>query len=533
MHDAVGAWSPSRFPDVVQLRLQRRLAQAQMQTSHFRVAERLLHEAQQRFGALPAEMLADLACAKAGLHSLADARLPRSTDRRVSLLQALTRAEEELQQATQAEGARRNAHYLLALLEYCRFCESDGGNGAEEIAQRMAEHARIAVAEMASARRREAYERMGVLQDARLIELMGLVHALDPSAAVRIGTKLDELGDALRSYPPFELARLLQGAVLLEDDTAMRIAAKALQDDARAEEVIVHCTKDVLQELLDRGDANLVERIADVALAQMERDPGRWFDVLRSVLQVVKKRSNWKEGHAIAEAILDRLDVLAEQRRDVGEQVLQWLETTSEHLPFWDEQDALWARIRIARRLGKDDKCVAAFEPLFFRLRDEDPKTARSLIERYREWRLDKELPLEDYEKALPVQEREEDPEAMRTMPLRIVFVGGDERQQRYPDQVRNWLRNKGYENIQVDFLLSGWGSNWSKVARSALARIENADGLVLMSMMRTHLGRTLRREASCPWVTCTGTGKKAIIESILEAARLACARHQNKGGIA
>ncbi|HEC05775.1 MAG TPA: hypothetical protein ENJ12_02915 [Thiolapillus brandeum] len=51
------------------------------------------------------------------------------------------------------------------------------------------------------------------------------------------------------------------------------------------------------------------------------------------------------------------------------------------------------------------------------------------------------------------------------------------------------------------------------------------SDAVVLMSMMRTMLGRNLREalyDPPRPWVPCTGTGRKALEDSIHAAARIA-----------
>ena len=77
---------------------------------------------------------------------------------------------------------------------------------------------------------------------------------------------------------------------------------------------------------------------------------------------------------------------------------------------------------------------------------------------------------------------------------------------------------------VRVEWIHPGWGANWNADARHAESALAGADVLVLMSMVRTNLGRHMRRvasELSRPWVACTGTGRASVQGAIEQAVQL------------
>jgi hypothetical protein len=108
--------------------------------------------------------------------------------------------------------------------------------------------------------------------------------------------------------------------------------------------------------------------------------------------------------------------------------------------------------------------------------------------------------------------------------PVRILFVGGDERQALHDERVRKMLEGS-YPWIEVRFIHTGWTSNWGKSASQIARLIPNYSALVVMSFVPTKLGRAVRKAAGrhqTPWHACTGRGPESIVNSIVSAARLA-----------
>jgi len=110
--------------------------------------------------------------------------------------------------------------------------------------------------------------------------------------------------------------------------------------------------------------------------------------------------------------------------------------------------------------------------------------------------------------------------------PVRVIYVGGNEVQQRYEPDIKAELAVE-YPNLTVDFEYPGWSSNWASVADGIKSRLGNYDGLVLSYFVRTIFGRTIRKMCTdtCPWWAAPGHGKASIKRGILAAARHAAGR--------
>ena len=75
---------------------------------------------------------------------------------------------------------------------------------------------------------------------------------------------------------------------------------------------------------------------------------------------------------------------------------------------------------------------------------------------------------------------------------------------------------------MRLVFEHTGWSSNWGRDVPRLLKAAGESDAVVLMPMMRTMLGRTLREKIDCPWIACTSTGKGGMLSSVRCAAMVA-----------
>jgi hypothetical protein len=108
--------------------------------------------------------------------------------------------------------------------------------------------------------------------------------------------------------------------------------------------------------------------------------------------------------------------------------------------------------------------------------------------------------------------------------PVRVLFVGGDERQARHQQGVEQHLRERFGAQVAVTWIHPGWSSNWAAHADRAEATYDEVDAMVLMPFVRTNLGRRLRRsvgEHGLPWVACTGPGRDRIARSLSYAVEM------------
>lgn len=123
-------------------------------------------------------------------------------------------------------------------------------------------------------------------------------------------------------------------------------------------------------------------------------------------------------------------------------------------------------------------------------------------------------------------------PDKGRSNPVRVLFIGGNEVQERYDASVEAAVSAIAGERVAVHWLHSGWDSKWSVWADRASSMYPKIDIVVLMPFMRTNLGMRLRREigeAGLQWRACTGHGKTSIQNAILEAVAVADAASSAK----
>lgn len=107
---------------------------------------------------------------------------------------------------------------------------------------------------------------------------------------------------------------------------------------------------------------------------------------------------------------------------------------------------------------------------------------------------------------------------------VRLLFVGGDERQERITASIEDRVHEVVPGTVHVTWIHPGWSARWREHAERAESEYERSDALVLMPLVRTNLGRRLRRtsgESGLHWVACTGHGVDSITRAIAQAAQV------------
>src|SRR5262249_42386452 len=100
-----------------------------------------------------------------------------------------------------------------------------------------------------------------------------------------------------------------------------------------------------------------------------------------------------------------------------------------------------------------------------------------------------------------------------------------NETQARHKDALRAALGRRDDTSgarVELDFLHPAFNSNWDKPLAEVRARGSRLDALVLMPLLRTELGRALRRLASelgIPWVPSTGRGYDSMERALQTAS--------------
>ena len=320
----------------------------------------------------------------------------------------------------------------------------------------------------------------------------------------------------LAPVPGAALERLLEQAELLQPDWVVEIGVALMAwDSDLASRVLVKPLWWSSSPILFDALCQLCRHSDD---QPQERQWHQWQMLVGAALR--------RDAMDIAQEALDAMEELAVQKR-FCEPMLHFIEDLDQVYPAWSETDVLRARFRLLRRLGRDADAYAQLRELFFALRDHRPQEAAQVLELFAECRAPGAYTMDLH---LPNWEREEhlapdiDARLEAGECVNVLFVGGNEIQARYLEDLKAQLHER-WPGISVEFRLTGWSSNWGREVDGLKRLAENADVVVLMTMMRTTLGRALREalnDPPRPWVPCTGTGKKAMLTSIHHAARLA-----------
>ena len=239
-----------------------------------------------------------------------------------------------------------------------------------------------------------------------------------------------------------------------------------------------------------------------------------------------------------ASEILDKLETLATTKGVGGEEFVELLLEPEHYEPAWNREDAAVARARYHESQGEFLEAMEALRPLFFQYMAEAQRddefaldNAVGLLSTVQKYGLDT-LHFQDLEsrykavaEELDDHRRHATPEAREAKVVKVLVVGGNERQARTDKEgvLRNIHERDKF--VSVEFVHTGWTPNWSMYADQIVRLMGTHQALVIMRFMRTHLGRRIRKECSrrsIPWRFCWGGGRRAIVEAALNAARAA-----------
>ena len=466
------------------------------------------------------ELRADLGLLAGGFRSMERLRLPEDQAARDSMRGALERGEVHFQAAVDAAGTRAvNACYALAVKEY--LCWADQASDDPAVHRAALKHVEMALAGMRQSPSAGAYERLGLLGQALFIEIVLSTDSLVVGESHRALALWERIPSDAGIFPKQDVQRLLTTVELLNPTVAARIAESVWRKRAGGD----------AWEVLGRSAERLVAhsdylKAELLGAAREETTPrARRFGIWKLLVPALLREG----ASAQAAEGLDALEALSEEP-GLAAQLLEWLREPGHYDPVWTESDADWARVRLARAIGRDEDCVHPLIALFHRLRDERPTEAAQTAQLLVDWRLAREqgqallgsLPDElTAARAAGAEQRLRAGERVR-----VLFVGGNETQARYDASIREELLAL-WPGLTLRFEHTGWSSNWGREVDRLVRLANQCDAVVIMRMMRTILGRTLRERSESPWVACTGTGRRAMLQSIREAALVGIEQRQ------
>ncbi|MDE2728462.1 MAG: hypothetical protein OXI19_10585 [Gemmatimonadota bacterium] len=231
--------------------------------------------------------------------------------------------------------------------------------------------------------------------------------------------------------------------------------------------------------------------------------------------------------HEDARNALDELEVLA--IGGVGEETFHDLLVDIEKLqPAWDKNEAVVAQVRCLEARGDLENAMAKAIPLFHEaLTMGNVDEAKGIYENMCAYGLPDSLYQDVKSRLDGVISQYESVESgkvcstptQRTQSVRVLFVGGNENQEKMEPAIREQLKERA-PHVEVKFIFSGWSGNWPPHLERVRKELEGHDVVVLMRFMRTHLGREIRKACDGkPWRSCWPSGVGGITDSIISAA--------------
>ena len=469
---------------------------------------------------------ADLGLLAGGFNSLDDVRLPTKGGGELrDHVDRLKKGEEHFRRSVKCDVEyAAHGHYCLGVLVL-----GENVHASEE--------ARFGEAEYHLARARAQFRRRPNRYDSTLINRTNLYLGISrASRATYAGLSGDltqavqVMVEALRagaSCPPYLLAQAIDvlsaGAGAEDWSNLGRALLDTLGSDAldvlsKSESILEHCGEVVSrlrQRAHQRGDSGPAAADLRVCLASYQR---------------AKKQKEAKEA-------LDCLHALAMQRIGLDE-FRGLLSERAGYDPGWTPAKA---RIALAQYHELDDDYEKACEQLRPLVHEYASKgrvdRARGVLDRIGGYPLSVEYFERERKRVeeLEGQATIETPTAPPTVkkeigPINVLFVGGDEGHQKKQQAVLEKVKQRA-PHVGVTFITTGWSGNWRKHLDDVRARLPNHDAVVVMSFMRTELGKQVREACgSTPWRSCWGaSGQQGMTDAILAAAEAAREADQEK----
>jgi tetratricopeptide (TPR) repeat protein len=468
-----------------------------------RLLEELLHDAPDETRPM---VLADLGLIEAGIRRLAELTLPATPDGLPALAAALTRGEARFREALHSDAPSvGHASYCLGVLALASDRAPDAVRDLE-----------LALSLFES--RASVYRIGGLLPNARLYLGIAICKSVEVSRLRRAGELVRQAVRDGAQIPAYLLTETLTALSLAEDAAAREVA----------EEILRRSSPDVLDSLLDADVAADSQPIAGALLARaMDETRGtsaQRRDAVR-VLPLLLRQGRTED----AGMVLDLLEEAA-LRGHGAEEYMQLLEMPDRFEPALSGEDATWSRVAVLEAAGRYGDAAAILAEEFHRVLSDgstdDDGEAEGIRDRILSYGT-QEAVVAGLDQRLQGVRRargsahEVASTSTTGIPVRIVVVGGNERQQVYDDPIRQILRTTD-PGITVEFIHPGWSGHWNGTLEDVKRSLARSDGAVVMRLTRTMFGRQVRAACSIPWRGCGGSGRQAIIDSILAAAGMA-----------
>ena len=445
-----------------------------------------------------AALLAEWGLVAGRIRHLSHVGFPSSEGDREALRERLTSGTKHFEAALSLNPDDLRACYCLGVLAVCE--------GAYQRSATMLERAEAALISDP------------VLSRTRLLNAARFHRALATLQSLEVGTDaaaVDSMVHALeQGYRPSTMA-IMEAVDALVAHASTHLGC-FLRRVVETTEIVEPLLPTVLQHLepdLDELRPIVFRIAADARLSFRQR-----FDVLLGAIASASHRGLT----GLQEELLEHIDGLLERACD-PELEQHWadlLGTESGLRELLDPAEADLVRASVLQRLGAFEDAKAILLQLFYRAAEGsldrfDPADLLASLERL--------VSTEDELEALRrlIRQPTESTQPALRAPLHVLFAGGNETQAQYQEQITAALQERYGPDLTITWFTPGWDMNWIKDADRIVAAMPSAQAIVILTYMRTNLGRHLRKAANehnLVWRSCTGQGRASMERSLISA---------------
>jgi len=503
--------------------IQRRRAQCIRALEGFGASSDLFQDLSERTsGPFASQVLSDLGLSDGQFRWLDDVTVPRSIEEKDSMRQRLSNGEHWFLNAVKEEETNAtNAHYCLGVLALLK---KDFPAASRHLEQAYA----------SALNNLERYRRVGVWAKLQSFLAIALIASGDESNfdhATRLFNSWEDIPE--RRRPKWLLADIVLPTAFASENRRDRLITSLLKADPEL-------LDDFTQQFVDMPSnrpAPLIEAIVQRTRSSNRRAISEWADLEFLLIHYLGVDDD--DDSELAAKVLDDMESLVIKNSNLTSRFTDLLYDPENYEPAWSEEEARYSRAQLLERVGQYDEAAGIMTNLFYSFATEnDLQSAKDTLEHVRAYGLEDgnkyETGMEGRLQALiksQVMPEESGPlEATKKVSAHIIFVGGNEVQEKQDQPVLDDLLSR-YPEVTVDFIHTGWTSNWGDYVAEIDRKLPNADGLVIMRLIRTGLGRSVRKAAGAadiPWAPCTGSGRHSMIYSIEKAIELALKSRDN-----
>lgn len=493
--------SSVQVPEWLTLEVRRRQAHCFRQLGEMPRAQSILQELLHREPdpSIQSMVHTDLGLVAGGFRSLAAVRLPDEEDTVGEVRDALERGAGEFELgASIASQFQSHGHFCLGVLSLTRRDWSKARS-----------HLELALSGFEAQPRR--YHAGGLLDRTRLYQGIAMAMELDKVRVGRAAELIEAAIQAGQAAPRYLVSKVVDALHLSDPDCANDVAEVLLDADPSLLDLLTET------DLMSRSAA-LQTMLLDRADDRQKPLAERARDYRRLLPELLVRGNNEK-----AAEVLDCLEEIAHEGVGTPE-FIDLLESSENVDPAWSPRDALWARVQLLKMGRRYDEVAMVLSEEFYSALYSERHAGREDAEQIVELLAEIGRPEDQLEplrfafgKTAPPDLEPLDA-SLDGAPVRVLFVGGDERQQAAATRVAAELQDS-HPNITVHFIHPGWSGNWGGTLDRVVSKLATYQSVVLMRYVRTEFGRRLRGQLEIPWVPCTGAGQERMKRSILKAA--------------